>query len=258
MLNKRRMPTTDGTANLEWTRAAAGATKRRGGAARSRRRKIELEQIAMDLGPARPRWTFSRLVLDSPHHERIRERLEFVRRYFPELDGLTIHVGLAQKPGVLGWASLDPDRPGVWVRPRRIDSLTVAHEFTHLLQARKLVPGGERACDLWALARSAHLVDTPPCYLAIPRAWRWRRRLDPEIARFLTEHARRAIAARAHGDRRYLKSFERAVAGGLPKAGPGSPSATRTLFAQLTGLVGGGPAPPVASSDREPDPEVAS
>jgi len=120
VLNKRGMPTTDGTANPERMRAAARGTKPHRAARRSRRPLAGLEQIAMDLGPARPRWTFSRLALNSPHHERIRERLEFVRRYYPELEGITIHVGLAQKPGVLGWASLDPERPGVWVRPRRI------------------------------------------------------------------------------------------------------------------------------------------
>jgi len=169
----------------------------------------------MDLGPARPRWTFSRPALKSPHLERIRERLEFVRRYYDELEGITIHVGLAQKPGVLGWGSLDPDKPGVWVRPRRLDYFTIAHEFTHLLQARRLVPGGERACDLWALARSPLLVDTPPSYLRLPKPWRWKRRLDFEEAKILTTCARRAIVARTHGDRRYLVRFERDAAHGL-------------------------------------------
>jgi len=165
----------------------------------------------MELGPDRPRWTFSRRVLASPHRARIRERLEFVRRFFPELDPITIRIGLALKRGILGWGSLDPERPGVWVRPRRLDYFTIAHEFTHLLQARGLVPRGERACDLFALARSPLLVDHAPGYLRMPRAI-GRRKVDPLHATLLCDAARVAIAGRERGDRRYLKRFEQDVA----------------------------------------------
>jgi hypothetical protein len=175
---------------------------------RRRRRLVPLEQLAMDFGPPRPRWDLSRLVERSPHRARILERLEFVRRFFPELEDGTVRVGLAQKRGVLGWGSLDPARPGIWVRPRRLSYFTVAHEFTHLLQARRLVPGGERACDLWALARSPLLNDTPPGYLRLPGSLRRRRCLEPEQAASLCHAARRAIAGRERGERRYLLSFE--------------------------------------------------
>ena len=166
----------------------------------------------MDLGPARPPWRFSRLVLRSPHFERILERLEFVRPFFPELGALTIRVGLVRKPGILGWGSLDPEAPGVWVRPRRLDFFTLAHEFTHLLQARDLVPRGERACDLFALARSALLVDHPPGYLKIPAPLRRLRRLEVEHGTLLHRAACRALEARARGDRRYIRTFELDVA----------------------------------------------
>ncbi|MEO7866971.1 MAG: hypothetical protein ABIU54_04955, partial [Candidatus Eisenbacteria bacterium] len=136
---------------------------------RPRRRPVLLEQLAMDLGPERPRWVFSRLAAKSAHHARIVEHLEFARRFFPELDTLTIRIGLAQKRGVLGWGSLDPARPGIWVRPRRLHLFTIAHEFTHLLQARDLVPRGERSCDVFALARTPLLIDSPPSYLKLPR-----------------------------------------------------------------------------------------
>ena len=99
-----------------------------GGARGKRRGPRLLEQMALDLGPDRPRWNQSRLVAASAHRERIMEYLEFARRFFPELDGLNIRVGLARKRGVLGWGSLDPDHPGIWVRPRRLDTFTVAHE----------------------------------------------------------------------------------------------------------------------------------
>lgn len=174
---------------------------------RRRRRVRPLEQLALELGPSRPRWEYSRLVLRSPHLKRIRERVEFVRYFFPELEGVTIRLGLALKPGVLGWGSLDPERPGIWIRPRRLEYFTIAHELTHLLQARKTVPRGERACDLWALARTPLVIDTAPGYLKLPRALR-KRKLSTEEAALLCDAARRAIEARIAGDRRYLKRFE--------------------------------------------------
>ena len=173
---------------------------------------MPLEQLALHLACDPPRWSFSRLVLRSPHRARIIERIEFVRRFFPELNGVTIRVGLARKRGVLGWGSLDPEHPGVWVRPRLTHYFTIAHEFTHLLQARRLVPGGERACDLWALARSPLLIDKPPGYLRLPRVLRQRRLLEPWQPGLLHHAARAALEARERGDRRYLQRFEREVA----------------------------------------------
>jgi hypothetical protein len=170
-----------------------------------------LEQLAIDFESSPPRWRFSRLALRSPHFERIRERLEFVRGFFPELEGITVRVGLVRKAGVLGWGSLDPDQPGVWVRPRRLDAFTIAHEFTHLLQARGLVPRGERACDLWALARSPLLVDRSPGYLRIPGRLRHPRQLPARDAALLHRAAAEALQARERGERNYLRWFERGV-----------------------------------------------
>lgn len=172
-----------------------------------RRVRRPLEQMALDLGPDSPRWRFSRLVEASRHKERIVEHLDFARKFYPELDGLTIRVGLAQKRGVLGWGSLDPERPGIWVRPRRLQLFTIAHEFTHLLQARGLVPRGERPCDLWALARTPLLIDAAPNYLRLPRTLR-RGRPTNDQAHILFAAARRAIEAQQSGDRRYLVRFE--------------------------------------------------
>ena len=134
--------------------------------------------------------------------------------FFPEIETITIRLGLAQKRGVLGWGSLDPERPGIWVRPRRLDYFTIAHEFTHLLQALNLVPRGERPCDLWALARSPLVVDSAPGYLRVPRSLHCGR-LRPDHAMLLHRAARSAIAAREGGDRRYLRRFEEEVAAAL-------------------------------------------
>ena len=188
-----------------------GRTRARPGRPR-RGRRAPLEQLAIELGPPRPRWTLSRLVERSPHRLRVLERVEFVRRFFPEIEGVTVRVGFARKRGILGWGSLDPEQPGIWVRPRRLHHFTIAHELTHLLQARGLVPRGERACDLWALARSPLLIDHPPGYLRLPVALRRRASMAPAEAALLHALAREAIAARAGGDRRYLTRFEREIA----------------------------------------------
>jgi hypothetical protein len=185
---------------------------------------------------APPRWRFSRLVLASPYRKRIHERIEFVRGFFPELDGMTIRVGLARKRGVLGWGSLHPDHPGIWVRPRRVDAFTVAHELTHLLQARGLVPRGERACDLWALARSPLVVDTPPGYLRLPAELRHQRTLEPRDAALLHRAARRALDARSLGERGYLRHFERDVEHALRGPGLPEPSAKRSIDGEAVPL----------------------
>jgi len=204
-------------------REAAGGRR----AAQLRRRT--LEQLAFDLGPECPRWSLSRLVQRSPHRERILERVEFVRRFFPELDGCTVRLGLARKPGVLGWGSLDPDQPGIWVRPKRLDYFTVAHEFTHLLQARRLVPAGERQCDLYALARSPLVVDAPPSYLKLPRSLRAKRRLTVSQSAFLCDAARRALAAKDAGERRYLLRFEADVSAAWRAGVLGEPARPRPV-----------------------------
>jgi hypothetical protein len=197
----------------------------------------------MNLEAPAPRWRFSRPALRSAHLARIRERLEFVRAFFPELEGVTIRVGLAQKRGVLGWGSLDADHPGVWVRPRRLDAFTIAHEFTHLLQARGLVPRGERACDLWALARSPLVIDAPPGYLRLPLELRRLRTLDSHQAAMLHRAACAALEARAAGERSYLMRFEREVAAEMrtrrrrERPAPGQQLATPAPAARRPGVV---------------------
>lgn len=172
------------------------------------------EQLEFSIGASVPRWRYSRLVVRSRHFARICSRLETVRRHFPELDSVTIRVGLAQKRGVLGWGSLDPEEPAIWIRPRKLDLFTIAHELTHLLQARGFIPRGERACDLYALARSPQLVDTAPGYLSLPSRFPSEGRLSAGAGRALHRAARAAIDARASGRRNYLRLFERTLAEG--------------------------------------------
>ena len=179
-----------------------------------------------------PRWTFSRLVVRSRHHKRIVERLERARPHFPELDGLAIRVGLVKKRGILGWGSLDPEQPGIWVRPLRLDLFTLAHEFTHLLQARTLVPSGERACDLYALARAPELIDHMPSYLIIPDMLRRLDAVPMVLQHQLCGAARTAIAAREAGDRRYIQRFETLVREACERDGM-APSVAAEAHAEL-------------------------
>jgi hypothetical protein len=92
------------------------------------------------------------------------------------------------------------------------------------------VPGGERQCDLYALARTPLIVDAPPGYLRLPRALRSKRKLSNEQAAFLCDCARRAIACREAGERRYLVRFEREIAeawrAGLLEDAPARPVRT--------------------------------
>ncbi len=94
--------------------------------------------------PAQTRWSFTRPWLVSPHLARARRELDGVRDHFPELDGVTVRVGLTKRRGVLGLASLG-EEPLIWIRPRRFRRFAIAHELVHLLQARGLVPGDSGA-----------------------------------------------------------------------------------------------------------------
>ena len=142
---------------------------------------------------------------------RILERLEFVRRFFPELADGTVRVGLAQKRGVLGWGSLDPERPG------HLGAAAAALLLHHRARVHapaagpRLVPRGERACDLWALARSPLLNDAPP-ELPAAAARRCAAAAGSIPSRRTVRCARRRAAPSpraSRGDRRYLLRFER-------------------------------------------------
>jgi hypothetical protein len=135
-------------------------------------------------------------------------KVRYVRRFFPELEDLALTVGLTRS--AQGFAELEGDR--LWLNPHRLSLHTIAHELTHLLQGRRLVPHGERSCDLFALAREVTLVDALPCYLRVPakladeRGW-----LKPGAAALLHELAVEAAARRKGGERRYLRWFESAA-----------------------------------------------
>ncbi|MEP7028445.1 MAG: hypothetical protein ABI960_07610 [Candidatus Eisenbacteria bacterium] len=180
------------------------------GAAGPKRRRRAAPPLQPD--PADGRWDFTRPWHASPHLARARRELDFVRDHFPELEGVTVRVGLTKRRGVLGLASLGAT-PMIWVRPRRLRRFAIAHELTHLLHARGLVPGGEKTCDLYTLARSAAYVDVAPFYLKVPLAFHEggaERRVPPAAAQVLHALAREAVEGRTA--RSAIQRFERQVA----------------------------------------------
>lgn len=105
-----------------------------------------------------------------------KQKVLHVYSLFPELQGHEISCGFIKKGSYLLGTAKN------WARPRQIalqagvGRMTIAHELTHLLQGDG-VPHGEKACDIWALARlPKEMLDERPYYLL--RHWyleRWLR-----------------------------------------------------------------------------------
>jgi hypothetical protein len=157
---------------------------------------------APDLDPTAP-------LMRHPSCRRVLEATRHVRTFFPELDGLTLKVGLTK--AAAGFASRE--EMWVWFNPYRLSLHTIAHELTHLLQNLGHVPRGEKSADLFALARHRTLVDDLPCYLSVPLSLRqqWNSQ-RPQIESILHRAARDAAARRNAGHRQYLCWFEAEVA----------------------------------------------
>jgi hypothetical protein len=135
-----------------------------------------------------------------------------VAEAFPELSGLRVRVDLLP-PGSrrLGTASILERPPRVAFHPRlagRPEELAAiaAHEFMHLLQwPLHEVPNGERACDLYVLARFGTRFQGAPYYLNVPRTARSHWEFWAPVA---SELARQALEERRNGRRQYLRWWE--------------------------------------------------
>ena len=204
---------------VEWTQlelfGAAPEPRRAPRAPRRRAPAVPPAPPAPLASPASPgasagaRWEFTRPWQVSPHLPRAMRELDLVRDHFPELDGVTVRVGLTKRRSVLGLASIG-EIPMIWIRPRRIRRFAIAHELTHLLHARGLVPGGEKTCDLYTLARSDAYVDVAPFYLKVPPVFHDGGadcRVPPTAA--LTLHALAREATTGRSARAAIQRFER-------------------------------------------------
>ena len=136
--------------------------------------------------------------------------LSFLPR-FPELEDTDFELDLLPSSSwLLGLAEQDRSPPRIRIRPARPTNptltYTIPHELTHLLQLPLgLVPGGERSCDLYAMARAGDRFLVPPGYVRVPVAARadWGRWAF--VAALL---AREALTRRSEGARKYIVWWE--------------------------------------------------
>jgi len=151
----------------------------------------------------------------------------YVRRYFPELDGETVTVGLTRAAS--GMAV--PGGTRIWLNPSRLSYHTISHELLHLLQCRNLdIPAGEKACDVFSFARHWTLNDERPSYVKVPRQIVDERgRFNEASAKLLFAVAREAVTQRARGLRNYISFFEAELARRVEDGDTAHKSALRLL-----------------------------
>jgi hypothetical protein len=143
-------------------------------------------------------WTRRASRLPAEVREEISRRLNTLQPYFPELRP-QVRIGLTRFfEGFVfqsnsGFVRLNlevrKERSGAWRYPTY---WTIAHELMHVVQFNSHgMPGGERACDIFALARlPPRFIDESPTYLFVPPGARaaWRKS-DAELAHALAELA---------------------------------------------------------------------
>ena len=131
---------------------------------------------------------------------------------FPELDGLEFELDLLPSSSwLLGLTDGSRRVPRVRLRPAQPTNptltYTIPHELTHLLQRPlRLVPQGERSCDLYAMARAGDRFRVPPGYVRVPPASRreWSR-----WAVIAMDLATDALRLKVAGERTYIVWWER-------------------------------------------------
>lgn len=159
-------------------------------------------------------WTRTALALPDDVRRELASRLVELHPYFPEMK-TRMTIGITR--ALDGFVFQSPEgtvklmlevrrcRDGSWKYPTY---WTMAHELMHLAQFNsKGIPSGERACDVYALARlPPRFVDDSPSYLVVPPAARrrWSRK-DAALAHRL---ATRAVKQRAAGLKRYAVWWE--------------------------------------------------
>jgi hypothetical protein len=171
----------------------------------TRRATRQLELRFPDLRRSGPSFVITSALERHRSRTRVETTLRYCLSFFPELRGHCFGVGVTRQ--ALGLCSLEDF--AIWLNPHGLSLHTVTHELTHLLQARGLVPNGERACDLHALARHPSLNDARPNYLDVPEPlFDDRGRTRSGWSGVLYESACRALEERSRGRRTYIRWFE--------------------------------------------------
>ncbi|MFQ5512209.1 MAG: hypothetical protein ACE5EO_10200 [Candidatus Krumholzibacteriia bacterium] len=169
-------------------------------------------QLALDFAPAGPQgaggFTPTRPLAKHRYCNGLLRKLHYVRRFFPEFGDRTLRVGLTRAASGMAVAGGNE----VWFNPAQASLHTIAHEFVHLLQGAAGVPAGERACDLFSLARDWTLNDSVPCYVRVPAQFQdmWGN-IAPRNAQLICDVARRAVELRGAGLRTYVAHFEKTL-----------------------------------------------
>jgi len=159
-------------------------------------------------------WTRKALELPLEIRNELAGRLRRLHAYFSEIKP-AMKIGISRSYDGLAFQSDDGhvklmlgvkrSRKGTWKLPTYY---TVAHELMHLAQFNsRQIPGGERACDIHALARvPPRFIDESPTYLVVPRGRRGRwTQADAKMAH---ELAVEALHKRAGGVRKYASWWE--------------------------------------------------
>lgn len=137
-------------------------------------------------------------------------KIEYIREFFPELNEIPIKFNIMNSEG---WYAgyCDWNRNTIRLtKESLICNHVITHELTHMASYHcGGIPKGEKACDMWALARSPILNDGPPGYICLPLIMR--QEWDRNMAGLLSELARVAIKHRELGKRNYIQWFEESV-----------------------------------------------
>ncbi len=157
-------------------------------------------------GAAAPPFVVTRPLQGHGRCNHILDRVRYVRRFFPELDGKTIKIGLTRAAS--GMAIMGGHE--IWLNPSAVSYHTISHEFVHLIQnTARGVPQGERSCDVFSMARDWTLNDVPPSYVSVPMdLLDLGGRLSQHGARMTFQAAREAVNKRGEGLRQYITYFE--------------------------------------------------
>jgi hypothetical protein len=126
--------------------------------------------------------------------DKFKLRIINVFEYFPELHKESVCIGWIAPHG---WArgccyctSAPTNKPlKISLQPNE-RNFTIAHEFTHLLQATRKeelgIPTGERPCDIWTLTRlPLDLIDDHPSYIgnySMRKHWKFIKKTVRELA----------------------------------------------------------------------------
>lgn len=108
----------------------------------------------------------------SEYREKLTVMLLESLKEFKELNPRTIKIGATYSARALAAVhvySSPEDMIGISINPTGgIRYRVLGHELMHFVQRLGLAPSGEKACDIYSMARSPLFLDIPPNYLQLP------------------------------------------------------------------------------------------